>query len=309
MDREQILREIASQIASETARGITLWTDPDWNDGARRLLATHPTPARAPLPPTPARTSGTMSAGTSRPSDSSVEHPKPAAPARPVFGPPPPAVGRSSDWAEQLAAVGREALACTRCRLHERRTKVVFDSGTGKIALVFVGEGPGADEDAQGEAFVGRAGQLLTRIIAAMGLDRRDVYICNVVKCRPPENRNPFPDEMETCAPFLERQIAILKPAVICTLGLIATQHLLGSKAPIGKLRGRIFRYRGTPLLPTYHPAALLRNPNLKRIVWEDIQLLRKILDQGVETPGIAVSDVPDQAPKPSQPVTGDLFG
>jgi len=173
------------------------------------------------------------------------------------------------------------------------------------VPLLFIGEAPGADEDAQGEAFVGRAGQLLTKIIAAIGLDRRDVYICNVLKCRPPGNRNPNPEEAAACRPFLERQVEILKPRAICALGLIATQLLLESRAPMGSLRGRIFRYRGIPLLPTYHPAALLRNPNLKRSVWEDMLQLRRILDEGL-TPKTKLEAAPESAPRPPQ--SGELF-
>lgn len=198
----------------------------------------------------------------------------------PVWGPPPLAIGRDPDWEAQLEAVHREASACRACALCETRNSVVFSSGSAKVPLVFIGEAPGADEDAQGEPFVGRAGQLLTKIIEAIGLRREDIYICNVLKCRPPENRNPNPDEILKCSPFLERQIDILKPKVICTLGLFATQRILGSELPIGKLRGKFFEYRGTPVLPTYHPAALLRNPSWKATVWADVQLLRRKLDE-----------------------------
>ena len=140
------------------------------------------------------------------------------------------------------------------------------------MRVVFVGEGPGADEDRLGRPFVGRAGQLLDKVIAAMGLRRKDVYICNIVKCRPPENRNPMPDEIAACLPHLEQQIEIIAPDVICALGRVAVQTLLDTKAPIGKLRGRWFEYRGIPLLPTYHTAYLLRNPRDKHLVWEDVQ-------------------------------------
>jgi len=145
---------------------------------------------------------------------------------------------------------------------------------------MFVGEAPGADEDAQGRPFVGRAGQLLDKIIAACGLKREEVFIGNILKCRPPENRNPAPDEIVKCTPYLVGQIELLRPKVISAMGLFATQFLLQTTAPIGKLRGRLFDYHGVKLLPTYHPAALLRNPNLKATVWEDVQLLRRILDE-----------------------------
>lgn len=147
------------------------------------------------------------------------------------------------------------------------------------MPLVFVGEAPGADEDREGYPFVGRAGQLLDKIIRAIGLERDEIYICNVLKCRPPGNRNPEPNEIAKCTPFLEEQLAILNPKVICTLGLFASQYLLQSQLPIGKLRGRLFDYRGTPVVPTYHPAALLRNSSLKPAVWEDVQLVRRTLD------------------------------
>jgi uracil-DNA glycosylase family 4 len=168
----------------------------------------------------------------------------------------------------------REAMGdCRLCRLCERRTQIVFGIGNPSARLVFVGEGPGHDEDVKGEPFVGRAGQLLTDIIEkGMRLRRSDVYICNVVKCRPPENRNPEPDEVAACAPFLERQIAIVRPEVLVTLGKFAAQALLATKTPITRLRGTWQEYRGIPLMPTFHPAYLLRNPADKKLVWQDIK-------------------------------------
>jgi DNA polymerase len=141
-----------------------------------------------------------------------------------------------------------------------------------------VGEGPGNDEDLKGEPFVGRAGELLTRIIQAMNLTREQVYICNIVKCRPPGNRNPLPDEIETCSPFLDRQLMAIKPLFICALGKVAAQTLLNTTSPISRLRGQFLDYMGIPVLPTYHPAYLLRNPEKKRDVWEDVQKLMKAL-------------------------------
>jgi uracil-DNA glycosylase len=198
---------------------------------------------------------------------------------RPAWGPPPEATGRAEDWRARLDALGTEAAGCTACGLCETRHKVVFGAGGGRVPLVFVGEAPGRDEDLQGEPFVGRAGQLLARIIEAIGLTREQVYICNVLKCRPPENRNPLPDEIAACRHFLEDQLNILRPKVICTLGLFAAQLLLGSTMPIGKLRGRLFTDGRWPILPTFHPAYLLRNPSAKSTVWEDVQALRRILD------------------------------
>jgi len=185
--------------------------------------------------------------------------------------------------AEALAAVRADIGDCTRCKLHKLgRSQVVFGVGNPNADLMFVGEAPGADEDVQGIPFVGRAGQLLTKIIEAIELKRDDVYIANVIKCRPPQNRNPEPDEVETCEPFLFRQIDLIKPKVIVALGKFAAQALLQSDAPISRLRGRVFDYRGAKLIPTFHPAYLLRNPSSKREVWEDMKLVKKLLSAQV---------------------------
>ncbi len=173
-----------------------------------------------------------------------------------------------------LPQVREELGECTRCKLHKGRTQIVFGVGNPKAELVFVGEAPGADEDAQGEPFVGRAGQLLTKIIRAMGLQREDVYICNIIKCRPPNNRTPETDEILACSPFLLKQLQAIGPKFICALGGPATQTLLQTKEPISRLRGKFYDYHGIPLLPTFHPAFLLRNPHEKRTVWEDMKLL-----------------------------------
>ena len=169
---------------------------------------------------------------------------------------------------------------CSRCKLHTLgRKQVVFGVGNPNADLMFVGEAPGADEDIQGEPFVGRAGQLLTKIIEAIGLKREDVYIANVIKCRPPGNRNPEPDEVEQCEPFLFRQIDTVKPKVIVALGKFAAQCLLRTNDPITRIRGREFTYRDAILIPTYHPAYLLRTPSAKREVWEDMKRVRAILN------------------------------
>jgi uracil-DNA glycosylase family 4 len=168
---------------------------------------------------------------------------------------------------------------CSRCKLHTLgRKQIVFGVGNPNADLMFVGEAPGADEDIQGEPFVGRAGQLLTKIIEAINLRREDVYIANVIKCRPPENRNPEPDEVEQCEPFLFRQIDVIKPKVIVALGKFAAQCLLKTADPISRIRGREYRYRDAILMPTYHPAYLLRNPSSKREVWEDMKRVRELL-------------------------------
>jgi uracil-DNA glycosylase family 4 len=184
-----------------------------------------------------------------------------------------------------LDQIAEEARACTQCGLCETRTQAVPGVGTARAGIVFVGEAPGADEDRLGEPFVGRAGQLLDRIIKAMDdarllpglpLDRSTVYICNVLKCRPPENRNPLPHEVESCSPYLRRQLEALRPRIICCLGKFAAELLVGVKGTIGGLRGKVYRYRGAKLIVTYHPAACLRNPAYKRPVWEDMQLLAR---------------------------------
>jgi len=185
----------------------------------------------------------------------------------------------------QLLTVLREEIGplCMRCKLATLgRKQVVFGIGNPNADLMFVGEAPGADEDEQGEPFVGRAGQLLTKIIEAIGLRRDDVYIANVIKCRPPGNRNPEPDEVDQCEPFLFRQVDAIKPKVVIALGKFATQSLLKTGEPITRLRGRVFNYRGASLIPTFHPAYLLRNPTAKRDVWDDMKKARAIL-QGDE--------------------------
>jgi DNA polymerase len=176
---------------------------------------------------------------------------------------------------EQLAALGQSVEGCTRCRLAEGRHKVVFGSGNPRADLMFIGEGPGAEEDRQGLPFVGAAGELLTRMIQAIEMTRQDVYIANVVKCRPPGNRDPQPDEIAACRGYLERQIALVQPKLIVALGKIAAQTLLGNESPVGRMRGQWHQLGGIPMMVTYHPAALLHNPALKRPTWEDLQLVR----------------------------------
>jgi DNA polymerase len=177
--------------------------------------------------------------------------------------------------------IARDELGdCQRCKLAGKRTNIVWGVGNPEAPLVFVGEGPGAEEDRTGEPFVGAAGQLLTRMIQAMGFARDDVYICNVVKCRPPGNRNPEPDEIAACEPFLVRQLGAIGPRMIVTLGKFAAQTLLKSDAAISALRGRFHRYQGITLMPTFHPAYLLRNPSAKREVWADLQQVMSELDR-----------------------------
>ncbi len=181
---------------------------------------------------------------------------------------------------EALAAIREDIGDCTRCKLCTLgRKQIVFGVGNPHADLMFVGEAPGRDEDIQGIPFVGRAGQKLTQIIEAIGLKRDDVYIANVIKCRPPENRNPEPDEVEKCEPFLFRQVDTIKPKVIVALGTFAARSLLKTDAPISRLRGRVYDYRGAQLVPTFHPAYLLRNPDCRREVWEDMKKVRALLN------------------------------
>jgi uracil-DNA glycosylase family 4 len=216
-----------------------------------------------------------------RPSSRAV--PAPAAPpVLPVLAPAavasPPPDEASAGRAAELAALAGVAAGCTRCRLADGRNKVVFGSGDPKAELMFVGEGPGAEEDRQGLPFVGAAGELLSKIIQAIDRTREQVYIANVVKCRPPGNRDPQPDEVATCRGYLDQQIALVRPRVLVALGRVAAQTLLGNDSPIGRMRGQWFKVQGIPTMVTYHPAALLRNAALKRPTWEDMQQVRDFL-------------------------------
>jgi len=189
-----------------------------------------------------------------------------------------PKTAAAPDRVITLEAVRTEMGDCQRCGLGKLRTNLVFGEGNPRAQLVFVGEAPGGDEDKQGRPFVGRAGQLLTRIIAAMGLSRKDVYICNILKCRPPGNRNPESPEIAACEPFLIKQLQAINPKIICALGTFAAKTLLKTDVPITVLRGRYHDYHDIKLMPTYHPAYLLRNPGAKKLVWEDVQVIMKDL-------------------------------
>jgi len=185
------------------------------------------------------------------------------------------------DKLDSLDEIAKKVHKCTRCPLYETATKGVPGEGNPKAKLVCVGEAPGAKEDETGRPFVGQAGQLLNKILAAIDLNREDVFICNVLKHRPPGNRNPRPEEVEACSPYLLRQLELIKPKVIVAFGTFAAQTLLNTKTPLGQLRGLMHRYHGIPLVVTYHPAALLRNPAWKRPTWEDVKFARRILDSG----------------------------
>ena len=188
-------------------------------------------------------------------------------------------------WArtESIEDLNAQICTCLRCPLGHTRTKFVFGVGNPHASLMLIGEAPGADEDVQGEPFVGRAGQLLNKILEAIHFKREEVYICNILKCRPPNNRTPQPEEVEQCLPYLQKQVELIKPSIILCLGLVAAENLLGTRESLGRLRGRVLTYHGVPVLVTYHPAALLRNPHWKRPAWEDVQALRKLHDELME--------------------------
>ena len=221
------------------------------------------------------------------------EHARPAAATRAAASPPPQKVVETAlslpfsapavAGGESLETIRAEVATCTQCdELACTRKQTVFGVGNPRARLCFLGEAPGADEDAQGEPFVGRAGQLLTRIIEACTLARSDVYILNVLKCRPPRNRNPLPHEVANCRGFLDRQLALIQPEFICCLGAVAAQTLLDMEMPIGRMRGRFFQYQGISVMCTYHPAYLLRNPAAKKDVWEDMKMLLARMGQPV---------------------------
>ena len=251
--------------------------------------------SRGDVKPTPRELASSQKSGDWRTVLGATEPARPAAPkivAAPAApqAPVPPAgltVGAENDELfnseimrhDSLSSIASTIAKCTRCSLYKTANKSVPGEGDPKARLVCVGEAPGASEDETGLPFVGAAGQLLTKILLAVDLKREDVFITNVVKHRPPGNRNPMPNEIEACSPYLIRQLELIQPKVIVAFGTFAAQTLLNTKTPIGKLRGEVHRYHGIPLVVTYHPAALLRNPSWKRPTWEDVQLARRILD------------------------------
>ncbi len=238
----------------------------------KRSVKTPAVPLQTAATATPAATSAATAAASTSTIQGAPARILPVVPATSLFE----AIDRVEG--DTLELVRENLGECTRCRLHKQRNKIVFGAGNPRAELVFVGEGPGHDEDVQGLPFVGRAGKLLTQMIEAMGLEREDVYICNVVKCRPPENRKPEDDEVATCSPYLYRQLDVIAPKAIVCLGGVAAQTLLKTKDPISRFRGTWFDFRNTKLLATYHPAYLLRNPNAKGEVWKDLQKVMSFL-------------------------------
>jgi DNA polymerase len=257
VSRDPVRDRIRAQLAGHLER---LRRDGVWGLPVPEPPARQPVYAAVPDGPAdaPPRDEGTGRSGS--PSRSAAQGPLPAA--------------QDND----LKDVEAEALACVACRLHEQRTKVVFGVGDPDARLMFIGEGPGRDEDLQGEPFVGRAGQLLTRIIEAMGYQREDVYIANAVKCRPPKNRDPQADEIDACRHFLMRQVQLIGPEIIVLLGRSAVNAVLDLQAPLSRLRGGFRHWGGAKVMCTYHPAYLLRNPSAKAMVWEDMKLVRDTL-------------------------------
>lgn len=267
-DWRETLRAAGGEPPAASERGQRLQRAPD-------VEAPHPSPRveaqRAPIAPradTPRTEPPRLEAPLEAPIGLTV-----GSDARELFGGPLAHLG-------SLDEIARVVHGCTRCPLYATATNAVPGDGSAQADMMIVGEAPGANEDATGKAFVGPAGQLLTKILGAVSLRREDVFICNVMKHRPPGNRNPTPDEVAACSPYLVRQIEVIKPKVILALGTFAAQTLLATRLSIGKLRGQVHRYHGVPLIVTYHPAALLRNPGWKRPTWEDVQLARRILDR-----------------------------
>lgn len=191
-----------------------------------------------------------------------------------------PADDATQDKRTRLQVLAQRVEACRGCSLYKTRTHAVMSDGTPEARLVFVGEAPGRDEDLQGKPFVGRAGKLLTKMIEAMGLRREEVYICNILKDRPPANRTPLPEEVDACLPFLREQLAIVRPQVICVLGAVAAKAFLGPHVAISMVRGKVWDYEGIPLVPTFHPAYLLRNPSAKRDAWADLKKVKQLLEE-----------------------------
>jgi uracil-DNA glycosylase family 4 len=260
--------------------------------GATGVPRGEPTPAGAVPPASAARPRDAVTAGTERPAArpaQSGHFAVPEPPAEPSSEPkaPPAPVLEPAERDRRLSVLAETVKGCTRCGLAAGRTQTVFARGTGSSRLMFVGEGPGADEDAQGFPFVGKAGQLLDRMIAAMGFGRDEVYVANIVKCRPPNNRKPEPEEMAACLPYLAEQVELVAPEVIVALGATAVQGLFGTGEGIMRIRGRWRLYKGRiPVMPTFHPAYLLRTPAAKREVWEDLQAVLRQMGRAVPSRG-----------------------
>lgn len=284
-DRPAARRELRGAPPPAAARAIASGRTPGEVTGSPAPATSAPQPATSPpaLPSTdPERGPDIGSNDAGAGSTPASAAPMVAAQPAPLGDPRTPA-GPSDEARRRLQVLATEVAQCTRCGLHADRTQTVFSRGNGKSGLCFIGEGPGADEDAQGFPFVGAAGQLLDKMIAAMGLERDEVYVCNIVKCRPPRNRKPEPDEMRACMPYLAEQLELIDPQVIVALGATAVQGLLGATGGITRLRGNWRLYRGSiAVMPTFHPAYLLRQPSAKRMVWQDLQAVLEHLGRRI---------------------------
>ncbi len=276
---QTLLDQVRAHLEYQRSTGVEWFPRRQPADpSASRQRASETPPAQEPLAQEPAAREAARSAFRPPPPRPAATPPaavKVAAPSADLFAS--ATLGRAAT----LEALRAELGDCRRCKLWPGRTHIVFGVGNPHATLMFVGEGPGRDEDLQAEPFVGRAGKLLTEIITkGMKMRREDVYIANVIKCRPPDNRNPEPDEIAACQPFLRRQIELIRPRVLVALGTFAAQTLLGLRVPISRLRGHWYDYEGTKLMPTLHPAYLLRNPNDKRLVWEDVKMVLRELEK-----------------------------
>jgi DNA polymerase len=284
-DRHQIISDLQSWIRQNQAQGAEWYLDEGASSGVATPAAAIAVPRPAPAPAAPAPAASLAAdpvfaaqceqfvADTLALIARQAEADPVALPAEPLLA------DHGGDAASALEALRQEVLPCTACDLSSGRTKTVFGAGSARADVVFIGEAPGRDEDLQGEPFVGASGQLLTKILAAIGFAREDVFICNILKCRPPNNRDPQPAEVRQCEPHLQRQLAILQPRVICCLGRVAAQTLLQTDLSLGKLRRAVHFYRGVPVMATFHPAALLRNPAWKRDTWDDVRKLRALCE------------------------------
>jgi len=303
---QALLDDLARYLVQQQAAGSTfIWREPESSSAAAPAPAAAPTPAPAPSPaaPPPRQTPGTKQerellfqrecagfvrdslaliartrAHAAEPTGSAQSEMFGSAPAV-ALPPPPPVYETVAEKTAALEAIAAEARACTRCPLHAGRTNAVPGAGNPGAGLVLIGEAPGQEEDRQGLPFVGRSGQLLTDILRAIGFTRDEVFICNILKCRPPGNRDPERQEVTACEPYLRRQLAVIRPRLVLCLGRVAAHTLLGTSAPLGALRRTIHFYAGVPVMATFHPASLLRNPGQKRDTWDDVRKVRALYD------------------------------
>lgn len=266
----------ASELAARPPRGVKPQGAPPPTAGESRKAVPAPSDAGAQAPDAPAK-AAPPSGGAAGARDWRVGAPPIPGPGLVIEPPLPQTI--SADWTS-LEAVAKVIAGCTKCVLSQTRTKTVPGEGNPNARLLLIGEGPGQTEDETGRPFVGRAGELLNGILAAIGFQREEVFICNVVKCRPPQNRKPLPDEMSACSSYLDAQLRLVQPKVILALGSTAAEALLKVKRSLGDLRGKVHSYQGTPLVVTYHPAALLRNPNWKKPTWDDVRIARQLVDR-----------------------------